>query len=111
MRKQFVAAGIAAAMALASTAARAALDDAAAQDLMKKAGCAACHTVDKKLVGPSYKDVALKRKASPDAAALLEKKVREGSKGEYGAIPMPPNPTSKISDADLHELVQWLLTK
>ena len=111
MSRQFVAVGIAVAMALSSTAARAALDDAGAQDLIKKAGCGVCHTVDKKLVGPSYKDVALKRKAAPEAAAMLEKKVREGGKGEYGAIPMPPTPTSKISDPDLHELVQWVLTK
>ncbi len=98
-------------MLMASGGASAALDDPKAQELMKTAGCVACHSVDKKLVGPSYKDVALKRKAAPDAAAMLEKKVREGGKGEYGAIPMPPNPTSKISDADLHELVQWVLTK
>lgn len=96
---------------LFAASANAALDDAKAQELMKTAGCAACHTVDKKLIGPSYKDVALKRNAAPDAAALLEKKVREGGKGEYGAMPMPPNSTSKISDADLRELVQWVLTK
>lgn len=111
MRKQFVVMGIAAATAFGSTVARAALDDAGAQELMKKAGCAACHTVDKKLVGPTYHDVAQKRKGAPDAVTTLEKKVRDGGKGEYGQIPMPPNPVSKISDADLHELVVWVLTK
>jgi cytochrome c len=103
--------GVAGMLMMGSSSANAALDDAKAQELMKTAGCIACHSVDKKLVGPSYKDVALKRKATPDAAAMLEKKVREGGKGEYGAIPMPPNPAAKISDADLHELVQWVLTK
>ena len=96
---------------LFSTPASAALDDAKAQDLLKKAACAACHTIDKKGVGPAYKDVAAKRKGESDAVATLEKAVRGGSKGTYGTIPMPPNPMAKISDADLHELVEWILTK
>ena len=96
---------------LATGAARAALDDAAAADLMKKGGCAMCHTLDKKLIGPAYKDVALKRKSDGDAAAKLEKIVRAGSTGTYGSIPMPPNPSAKISDAELHSLVEWILTK
>ena len=98
-------------LALFATSANAALDDTKAQDLMKTSGCTACHFADKKLVGPAYKDVALKRKSEPDAAALLEKSVRAGSKGVYGPIPMPPNPPAKISDADLHDLVAWILTK
>lgn len=111
MKKQFLVLGATAAMALVSNTAFAALDDAGALAVMKKAGCSACHTVDKKLVGPSYKDVAAKRKAAPDAGALLEKKVRDGGKGEYGPIPMPPTPAAKISDAELKDLVQWVLTK
>lgn len=111
MNKHFLVLGATAAMALASSTAFAALDDAGALASMKKAGCTACHTVESKLVGPAYKAVATKRKVAPDAAAMLEKKVREGGKGEYGPIPMPPTSTEKISDADLHELVQWVLTK
>jgi cytochrome c len=99
------------ALALAATAAHAALDDAKAQELMKKGGCAACHSVDKKIVGPAYKDVAQKRKGQKDALATLEKAVRSGSNGAYGQIPMPPNPKEKISDADLHQLVEWVLSK
>jgi cytochrome c len=99
------------AVALMTTGANAALDDAQAADLMKRAACSACHTVDKKLVGPAYKDVAAKRKAEAGAQAALEKTVREGSKGVYGPIPMPPNPVAKISDAEVHDLVAWLLTK
>jgi cytochrome c len=103
--------GAAGSMALYATSANAALDDAKAQDLMKKSGCSACHLVDKKLVGPAYKDVALKRKSDAGAAAALEKAVRTGSKDAYGAIPMPANPPAKISDADLHDLVEWILTQ
>ena len=99
------------ALALFSASASAALDDAKAEALMKKSGCAACHTVDKKLVGPAYTAVAAKRKGEKDAAAVMEKSVRAGSKGVYGPIPMPPNPAAKISDADLHDLIEWVLTK
>ena len=98
-------------MMLFATSANAALDDAKAQELLKNGGCVACHSVDKKILGPAYKEVALKRKAESDAVATLEKSVRNGGKGVYGPIPMPPNPASKISDADLHALVEWVLTK
>lgn len=101
----------AATLALATTAASAALDDATALESMKKGGCNACHTIERKVVGPSYKEVAQKRKSDAGAVASLEKKVREGGKGEYGTIPMPPNPAAKISDAEIHELVAWILTK
>ena len=98
-------------LAVAATSAHAALDDAKAQELMKSGGCVACHAIDKKLVGPSYKDVAQKRKGDKDAIAALEKSVRGGSNGVYGKIPMPPNPKEKISDADLRSLLEWVLTK
>ena len=98
-------------LTLFAASANAALDDAKAQEFLKKGGCAACHSVDKKGVGPAYKDVAQKRKGEKDAVATLENAVRNGSKGTYGAIPMPPSPQSKISDADLHDLMQWVLTK
>jgi cytochrome c len=99
------------ALALAATGASAGLDDAKAQELLKKSGCAVCHSVDKKIIGPAYKDVALKRKGEKDAAATLEKTVRAGGKGVYGSMPMPPNPKEKIGDSDLHELVEWVLSK
>jgi cytochrome c len=111
MKNLIITLSVASSVALFATSTHAALDDTKAQDLMKRAGCAICHFVDKKLVGPSYKDVAIKRKSAPDAIALLEKTVRMGSKDAYGPIPMPPNPTAKISDAELHELAQWILTK
>ena len=98
-------------LALFSSAANANLDDANALEIMKKSGCIVCHSIDKKVVGPAYKDVAQKRKDESDAAAMLEKSVRGGSKGVYGQMPMPPNPPSKISDADLRELIEWVLTR
>ena len=89
----------------------AAVDDKTASALMSKAQCTACHNVERKLVGPSFKQVAQKRKDEKDAVAVIVKKVREGGTGAYGQIPMPPNPKSKISDADLKKLVEWVLTK
>jgi cytochrome c len=76
---------------------------------MAKAGCPACHTKDKKLVGPSYKDIAAKNKGKADAVATLTAKARAGGKGVYGQIPMPPNPVSKIGDAELKAAVEWIL--
>ena len=92
-------------------AAMAVLDDTKAQEIMAKAGCAACHAIDKKGVGPAYTDVAKKRKGEPGAAAMLVKKVRDGGVGAYGQIPMPPNPASKISDDELKAMIDWALTK
>src|SRR5262249_49363584 len=71
--------------------ASAALDNAAADAMMKKGGCAACHSVDKKIVGPAYQDVAAKYKGDKDAAAKLADKVKKGGVGVWGQIPMPPN--------------------
>ena len=96
---------------LFAPAANAALDDAKAQELLKNGGCVTCHSVDKKILGPSYKDVAQKRKGDKDAVATLENAVRSGSKGNYGSMPMPPNSKDKISDGDLHELTEWLLNR
>jgi cytochrome c len=77
--------------------------------VMTSAGCTACHASDKKLLGPAYNDVAAKYKGQADAAALLVKKVREGGKGVWGPIPMPPHPPAKISDADLAAAIAWVL--
>lgn len=94
------------AAAFAVFASGAALADAEAS--MTKAGCMACHAKDKKLVGPSFKDIAAKHKGQ-DASALLADKVRNGGKGVYGPIPMPPNPVSKIDDATIKEVVAFIL--
>ena len=73
--------------------------------LAKKYNCLACHQVDKKVVGPSYKDVA-KKYSKADAAKLAEK-VKKGGSGVWGQVPMPPNPT--VPDADLKRLADWIL--
>ncbi|MBS0322146.1 MAG: c-type cytochrome [Proteobacteria bacterium] len=96
------------AAALVATPAFAVLDNAAAEALMKKDNCAACHSIDKKVIGPAYVDVAAKYKGDKGAAAKLEKKVKEGGSGVWGPIPMPPN--SNVSDADIKSLVEWILT-
>jgi len=86
-----------------------ALDAKEANDIMTKSACAACHTLDKKLVGPPYKEVAAKYRGNAKAAELMAQKVRAGGVGVWGQIPMPPNPKEKISDEDLKKLVGWLL--
>ena len=99
---------LACAAVFASSSAHAVLDNAKAEALMKKDGCAACHSVDKKIVGPAYVDVAAKYKSDKNAVAMLSKKVKEGSTGVWGPIPMPPNATTSM--ADITELVTWILT-
>jgi len=90
-------------LALASAGAWAGVEDA-----MTKAGCMACHTKDKKLVGPAFKEIAAKYKGQ-DVVATLMQKVRTGGKGNFGPIPMAPNPPEKINDADLKAAVELIL--
>jgi cytochrome c len=77
-------------------------------DLLQKSGCLACHAVDKKVVGPSYQEVAAKYKGDAGAAAKLMEKVKKGGSGVWGQVPMPPNPT--VSDADLKTMVTYILS-
>ncbi len=81
---------------------------AAPEEAMNKAGCMACHAKDKKIVGPSFKDIAAKYKGQ-DVAAKLAEKVRKGGSGSFGPIPMAPNPPEKISDGDLKEAIALIL--
>lgn len=76
--------------------------------LAKSKNCMACHQIDKKVVGPSYKDVAKKYAGQADAAAKLEGKVKKGGSGVWGTVPMPPN--AAVSDADIKKLVAWVLS-
>ncbi len=82
---------------------------ATAEEAMAKAGCVACHTKDKKVVGPSYKEIAARYKGQANVIATLTDKVRKGGKGSFGQIPMSPNPPDKISDADLKAAVEYIL--
>ena len=97
---KLLAAAAIAATALVATPAMANLD------LAKKSNCMSCHAVDKKVVGPSYQDVA-KKYAGQNAEAQLVAKVKAGGKGVWGQIPMPPNPA--VKDEDVKTLVKWIL--
>ena len=77
--------------------------------IIKKARCIACHAVDKKLVGPAYRDVANKYRGDAGAPARLAAKVRAGGSGNWGEIPMLPHPADKISDEDLAAAIKWIL--
>ena len=74
--------------------------------LAKKHNCLACHQVDKKTVGPAYREIAKKYKGQ-NVAAKLEQKVKKGGQGAWGQVPMPPNPA--VHDADIKKLVDWIL--
>ena len=89
---------------LAAPAVSMAASDAA--PLATKYNCQACHAVDKKIVGPAYKEVAAKYAGDSGAPAKLLQKVKAGGSGVWGAIPMPPN---NVPDADLKTLVEWIL--
>jgi len=77
------------------------------QRLLNANACVACHTLDKRVVGPSFRDVAAKYAGDGDAPARLAKKVKEGGAGNWGGVPMPPNPA--LSDAELGQIVGWIL--
>jgi cytochrome c len=102
MRQMALILGVSAALAAAAPA-------GASPELAKKHACFACHAVDKKLVGPSYKDVAGKYKGDKGAEARLVEKVKKGSQGTWGQVPMPPN--AAVPDGDVRALVKWILSQ
>ena len=96
------------ALATLAALAVAALPALANEELAKKHACTACHAIDKKLVGPGYKEVAAKYKGNAKAEAMLVEKVKKGGVGTWGQVPMPPN--SAVPDADVKTLVKWVLS-
>jgi cytochrome c len=80
----------------------------ASQDLAQKKNCMACHALDKKLVGPAYKDVAAKYAGQKDAVDKLAQKVIKGGSGVWGQVPMPAN--AQVNEAEAKQLVQWIMT-
>ena len=76
--------------------------------LAKSKNCMACHAVDKKLVGPAYKEVAKKYAGQKDAEATLITHVMKGSKGVWGPVPMPAN--AQVNEADAKKLVDWIMS-
>lgn len=93
-----VATGLACASVLAAT----------PEEAMNKAGCMACHSKDKKIVGPAFKEIAAKYKGQ-DVRAKLFEKARKGGSGSFGPVPMSPNPPEKINDADLKAAIEYIL--
>lgn len=77
-------------------------------DLAKKNACMACHATDKKIVGPSYSDVAKKYAGQADAASNLAKSIKAGGSGKWGPVPMPAQ--AALSDADAGTLATWILS-
>jgi cytochrome c len=76
-------------------------------ELAAKKNCLACHSVDKKIVGPSYKDVAKKYAGQKDAVSKLAEKIQKGGGGVWGAVPMPPN---QVTPQEAKELATWVLS-
>ncbi|RQP25832.1 c-type cytochrome [Piscinibacter terrae] len=77
--------------------------------LAQQKNCMACHSVDKKVVGPAYKDVAAKYAGQKDAVEKLTQKVMKGGSGAWGQVPMPANP--QVNEAEAKTLVQWVLSQ
>lgn len=73
----------------------------------KSKNCFSCHSLDKKIVGPAYKDVAAKYKTDKTAAAKLAAKIKAGGKGAWGEVPMPPN---NVTDDEAKRLAAWVLS-
>ncbi len=98
---------------LAALTAPVALADAGALDLAQKSGCLACHSVEKKVVGPAWQDVAERYKGNDGAKEELISKVKAGGKGNWtevtGGVPMPPY-SPRVADADIETLVDFVLS-
>ena len=77
-------------------------------DLAQKKNCMACHAVDKKVVGPAYKDVAAKYAGQKDATAKLAEKIQKGGSGVWGPVPMPAN--TQVNEAEAKQLAAWVLS-
>ena len=101
MKKSLILAALAAAVAAAPAFAN--------EELAKKNACTACHAIDKKIVGPAYKQVAAKYRGDAGAQAKLADKVKKGGQGVWGQVPMPPN--AQVPDADINALVKWILSQ
>ena len=81
----------------------------ASEALAQKSGCLACHGVDKKVLGPAFKDVGAKYKGDKGAEAKLVAKVKAGGSGVWGPMPMPAN-SPQVKDEDIKSIVHWILT-
>ena len=101
MKQLFAASAVAAALMVGGAA-------QANEKLAQSSGCMTCHAVDKKLVGPTYKEIASKYAGDKNAETTLVKKVKAGSQGVWGSMPMPPN--AHVKDEDAQSMVRWILS-
>src|SRR6266542_483046 len=102
MKRLLLASALAAGVAMAAGA-------QANEKLAQASGCMTCHGIDKKVIGPSYKEVAQKYRNDKQAEAKLFQKVKAGGKGVWGETPMPPN--AHVKDQDIKTLVHWVLSQ
>ena len=79
----------------------------ASEELAKSKNCMTCHAIDKKIVGPAYKDIVAKRGGEKGVEAALAGKIKNGSKNEWGKVPMPPN---NVTEAEAATLAKWVLS-
>jgi cytochrome c len=101
MKRLFAACGLCAALAVMGSV-------HADEKLAQSSGCMTCHAIDKKVIGPSFKEIAAKYRNDKTAEAALFKKVKAGGKGVWGETPMPPN--AHVKDEDIKTLVHWILS-
>ncbi|MCS3515398.1 MULTISPECIES: c-type cytochrome [Pseudomonas] len=97
-------------LALLASAAALSLQPALAQDgpgLFNSKPCVGCHMIDSKLVGPALKEVAAKNAGVKDAATTLASHIKNGTQGNWGPVPMPPN---QVTDDEAKVLADWVLT-
>lgn len=80
----------------------------ASPELAQKNACTACHATDRKLVGPAFKDIGAKYRGNAKAEAMLAEKVKKGSVGVWGQVPMPPN--ASVKDEEAKAIVKWILS-
>lgn len=110
--KSLISLAIVASISIGSSAAMA-MDKAESLALAKKSGCLACHSVEKKIVGPAWQDVSKRYKGSSEAKAQLVAKVKKGGRGNWtdvtGGVPMPPY-SPRVNDADIEKLVDFILS-
>lgn len=84
-------------------------NDKEMQDLLKASGCITCHATDEKIVGPSFQSIAEKYAGQADAVDALVQSVRNGSRGKWGRIPMPPH--ASLAADDLKAMATWVLAQ
>ena len=96
-------------IALCAGLAQAAPDQSTFTPLMQANGCASCHSLNEKVVGPAFQSVAQKYAGDQDAAASLIQSIQNGSRGKWGRIPMPSHPN--LTQDELKELANWVLSQ